>query len=145
MARFHPIMKYHLNQCRKRNSKSQQLPRPSCAEWADWFVEQQNHICYSGWHQAGKVFSIILDCTLYISDTEQLSVVIRVVSLIENPISGNMLWDFWRQRSPQASTWHPWTWRDLRSWELLFKTAEDNHMTTGQTWKAKTREFKPGS
>lgn len=44
-----------------------------------------------------------------------------------------------------ASTWHPWSWRKWRSWEFLLKTAEDSHMTTGQTWKPKIREFEPGS
>ncbi|XP_041860484.1 zinc finger MYM-type protein 1-like [Melanotaenia boesemani] len=86
MARFDPIMKDHLNRVQSGTaSHNSYLGHHVQNELIDLMSRKIISVIVDDIKQA-KYFSIILDCTPDISHTEQLSVVIRVVSLIEKPL-----------------------------------------------------------
>lgn len=85
MARFDPIMKDHLNRVERGTaSHNSYLGHHVQNELIDLLSSKIISAIVDDIKQA-KFFSIILDCTPDISHTEQLSVVIRVVSLMEKP------------------------------------------------------------
>ncbi len=85
MARFDPIMKDHLNRVERGTaSHNSYLGHHVQNELIDLLSRKIISAIVDDIKQA-KFFSIILDCTPDISHTEQLSVVIRVVSLMEKP------------------------------------------------------------
>ncbi len=85
MARFDPIMKDHLNRVKRGTaSHNSYLGHHVQNELIDLLSSKIISAIVDDIKQA-KIFSIILDCTPDISQTEQLSVVIRVVSLMEKP------------------------------------------------------------
>ena len=83
MAQFDPVMKEHLNRVQKSTSGH---PSYLSHSIQNELVNLMSSKIISGMVsdiKQAKYFSIILDCTPDISHTEQLSVVIRVVSLTE--------------------------------------------------------------
>nr|XP_046235720.1 uncharacterized protein LOC124054095 [Scatophagus argus] len=84
MAKFDPIMKEHLNRVQKSTSggHTSYLSHRIQNELVDLLSSKIISEMVSDIKKA-KYFSLILDCTPDISHTEQLSVVIRVVSLTE--------------------------------------------------------------
>ncbi|XP_023809021.1 zinc finger MYM-type protein 1-like [Oryzias latipes] len=85
MARFDPIMKDHLNRVlRGTASHNSYIGHHVQNELIDLLSSKILSAIVDDIKKA-KYFSIILDCTLDISHTEQLSVIIRVVSLMEKP------------------------------------------------------------
>ncbi|XP_077052859.1 zinc finger MYM-type protein 1-like [Siphateles boraxobius] len=86
MARFDPIMKDHLNRVERGTaSHNSYLGHHVQNELIDLLSSKIISAIVDDIKQAKFFFSIILDCTPDISHTEQLSVVIRVVSLMEKP------------------------------------------------------------
>lgn len=85
MAKFDPIMKDHLNRVERGTaSHNSYLGHHVQNELIGLLSSKILSAIVDDIKQA-KFFSIILDCTPDISHTEQLSVVIRVVSLMEKP------------------------------------------------------------
>lgn len=86
MAQFDPVMKEHLNRVQKGTSShtTSYLGHQIQNELIDLLSSKVISIMVSDIKLA-KFFSIILDCTSDVSHTEQLSVVIRIVSLKEEP------------------------------------------------------------
>ncbi|XP_013880239.1 zinc finger MYM-type protein 1, partial [Austrofundulus limnaeus] len=85
MAKFDPIMKEHLNRVEKGTcSHNSYLGHHIQNELIGLLSSKTISTIVNDIKQA-KYFSIILDCTPDISHTEQLSVVIRIVSLMEKP------------------------------------------------------------
>uniref|UniRef100_G3NC70 HAT C-terminal dimerisation domain-containing protein n=1 Tax=Gasterosteus aculeatus TaxID=69293 RepID=G3NC70_GASAC len=85
MAMFDPIMKEHLNRVERGTaSQNSYLGHHVQNEVIELLSSQIISAIVDDIKQA-KFFSVILDCTPYISHIEQLSVVIRVVSLMEKP------------------------------------------------------------
>ena len=91
MARFDPIMKDHLNRVtRGTASHNSYLGQHVQNELIDLLSSKITSAIVDDIKQA-KFFSIILDFTPDISHTEQLSVVIRVVTDGEAPYQGTFL------------------------------------------------------
>lgn len=85
MAMFDPIMKEHLNRVERGTaSQNSYLGHHVQNEVIELLSSQIISAIVDDIKQA-KFFSVILDCTPDISHIEQLSVVIRVVSLMEKP------------------------------------------------------------
>ena len=85
MAKFDPIMKDHLSRVQRGTaSHTSYLGHHVQNELIDLLSSKIISVLVNDIKQA-KFFSIILDCTPDISHTEQLSLVIRVVSLVEKP------------------------------------------------------------
>ena len=84
MARFDPIMKDHLNRVTRGASHNSYLGQHVKNELIGLLSSKITSTMVDDIKHA-KFFSIILDCTPDISHTEQLSVVIRVLSLMEKP------------------------------------------------------------
>uniref|UniRef100_A0AAQ4PYZ4 TTF-type domain-containing protein n=2 Tax=Gasterosteus aculeatus aculeatus TaxID=481459 RepID=A0AAQ4PYZ4_GASAC len=84
MAMFDPIMKEHLHRVERGTSQNSYLGHHVQNELIELLSSQIISAIVDDIKQA-KFFSVILDCTPDISHIEQLSVVIRVVSLMEKP------------------------------------------------------------
>ncbi|KAK0140221.1 Zinc finger MYM-type protein 1 [Merluccius polli] len=129
MARFDPIMKDHLNRVERGTaSHNSYLGHHVQNELIDLLSSKIISAIVDNIKQA-RFFSIILDCTPDISHTEQLSVVIRVVSLKEKPHIKEHFMGF--LEAEEASTCQHLAsmiltriMEHLRSWEFLLKTAE---------------------
>lgn len=133
MGRFDPIMKDHLNRVERGTaSHNSYLGHHVQNELIDLLSSKIISAIVDDIKQA-KFFSIILDCTPDISHTEQLSVVITVVSLMEKPHIREHFMGFLEAEESTGQHLESMILTRLEELGIPFEDCRGRHMTTGQT------------
>lgn len=145
MAQFDPIMQEHISHVQKGTcSYTSYLGHHVQNELIDWLSSHIISKMVSNIWQS-KFFSVILDCTSDISHTEQLSVVIQIVSLAKELHIKEHFTGFLEAEKSTGQHLASLNLKRLEELKVPFMDCRGQSYDNGANMRGKTRVFNLGS